>query len=233
MTDGVERARLRALIARRLSVTRPPLTPELKCYGAADYLAIWTATEAELATEGLAPPFWAFAWPGGQALARRLLDAPEIAAGKRALALGAGAGLAAIAAAKAGAASATANDVDPAALAAAEMNAELNGVAVALDGRDLLAPARAALWTRAPGAEAPAVGDLILVGDLFYEQDLAARVWARLCAAADGGATVLIGDPSRGRLPEDALVREVCYDVPTPRALEDVESRKTWIWRPR
>lgn len=216
-------AALRALIRRETAVISPPLTPELKIWGAADYLEIWSATESTLAEKQLAPPFWAFAWAGGQALARLLLDDAPLSAGKRVIALAAGAGLEALAAAKSGAAAVTANDVDLAALAAASLNAELNNVRLTLDGADKLGPSSPSLAARF---------DLILVGDLFYELDLARRAWAALAKAHQDGAEILIGDPDRGRLPTAMLEPIATYDIPTPRDLEGVASRRTSVWRP-
>lgn len=175
-------------------------------------------TEAALEAQGLPPPFWAFPWAGGQALARFLLDAPEHAAGRRALAFACGGGLEALAAAKAGAAQVWANDVDPVALAAAEMNAEANGLALALAPGDLL-----------DGAEAPEV-DLILAGDVFYDRPFAARILRWLTAQVARGAEALIGDAGRGMAP-DGLRRLAVYEVPTPRALEDRDSRIATVWR--
>lgn len=212
-------------IERELAPQTPPLTPELTLRLAADYLAIWTASEAQFEAVGLEPPFWAFAWAGGQALGRWILDTPDLVAGKSVLAIGAGAGLEAIAAARAGARRAVVNDLDPAALVAAQMNAALNGVAVQSAQGDLLTPERL-VPDGAPAA------DVILAGDVFYTRELGERAWRALSAAAQGGATVLIGDPDRAYLPTAALRRLASFDVPTPVALEDQTSRRTSVWTP-
>lgn len=215
-------AAAQALIRRETRILAPPLAPELKHYGVDEETALWTATEAVLEEKLLPPPFWAFAWPGGQALARLLLDEPGRARGKRVLALAAGAGLEAIAAAKAGARSVVANDIDPFACAAAEMNARLNDVALATDQRDLLngsTEARAAL----------AQADLLLVGDAFYERALTERFIAAIEIAAGAGAQVLLGDAGRAGAEADTFLarcrRLAAYVAPTNAALEDVDAR--------
>jgi len=207
-----------AFIRANTAVAPPPLVPEIRLWLASEAVALWQAGEAELAATGLPPPYWAFAWAGGQALARYLLDHPEQAAGKRVLDFAAGSGLQAIAAAKVGAAAVTANEVDPFAAAAIGLNAALNGVAVAVLEGDLI--------------DHPGAGwDLALAGDVFYERDLAARVepWLRRLAAA--GATVLVGDPVRGFLPKAGLARLAAYAVKTDRALEDTDLRNAAVWQ--
>jgi len=207
-----------AFIRANTAVAAPPLVPEIRLWLASEAVALWQAGEAELAATGLPPPYWAFAWAGGQALARYLLDHPEQAAGKRVLDFAAGSGLQAIAAAKVGAAAVTANEVDPFAAAAIGLNAALNGVAVAVLEGDLI--------------DHPGAGwDLVLAGDVFYERDLAARVepWLRRLAAA--GATVLVGDPVRGFLPKAGLARLAAYAVKTDRALEDTDLRNAAVWQ--
>ncbi len=181
----------RAFIESETRVLAPPLAPELRFHGVDDATRLWSATEDALEEIGLPPPFWAFAWPGGQALARLLLDQPERAAGRRVIALAAGAGLEAIAAAKAGAASVVANDIDPVACAAARLNSELNAVRVETDARDLLDGST-------QSAAALAEADLLLVGDAFYERPLTERLAAAVEAACAGGAEALIGDAGRG-----------------------------------
>ena len=195
----------------------PSLIPEIRLYLADEALPLWQKTEDELSRSGLPPPFWAFAWAGGQALARYILDTPETARGLRVLDVGAGSGLCSIAAARAGASSVAANDVDAFALAAVALNAAANGVAVALVDGDLL------------GGTADA--DVVLVGDLFYERPLAERTLAYLRRSAAAGATILIGDPSRTYLPRDALAPIATFSVPTPLALEDADVKRTTVWR--
>lgn len=216
-----EALRLEALIEARARPLAPPLTPELRFWGADDATELWEATEEALDRLGLAPPFWAFAWPGGQALARLLLDRPDLAAGRHVVSLASGAALEAIAAAQAGARSSVALDIDPAAAIAARLNADLNAVAVKAVVADLLSPEAEADWI------APA--ELILVGDAFYEMALSEGLTALLARAAARGAQVLIGDPGRG-FPTRAATRELAtYPVTTDKALEDVETRQARV----
>jgi predicted nicotinamide N-methyase len=195
-----------------------PMVPEIRLHLAAESLPIWQKTEEDLGRINVPPPWWAFAWAGGQALARYVLDNPAVVAGCSVLDLGAGSGLGAIAAAQAGAASVLAADVDPYALAAIPLNAEANGIAVATTGADLL------------GA-APGAFGLVLVGDLFYERPLAERALAFIAAARDLGADVLVGDPQRSYFPKDRFHRIAEYSVPVTRDLEDVEIKRTAVWR--
>src|SRR5215218_3024082 len=162
----------------------PPHTPELVLHLADEVTPIWRMTEEALSEIGLPPPFWAFAWAGGQALARYVLDHPETVAGLRVLAFASGSGLVAIAAARAGAAHVLAADIDPFCGAALAVNAEVNGLVVDFTDRDLL------------GGPPPPV-DVILAGDICYEKPLAERVMAFLAAGRAAGARVLIGDPGR------------------------------------
>jgi predicted nicotinamide N-methyase len=195
-----------------------PLVPEIRLHLAEESLAIWRQTEEELGRMNVPPPWWAFAWAGGQALARHVLDTPVLAAGRSVLDLGAGSGLTGIAALKAGAARVVAADTDPFALAAIALNAEVNEVALDATGEDLL-------------AAAPARFDLILVGDLFYERALAERVLAFLEAALRLGAAVLVGDPRRSYFPRERFEQVVEYSVPVTRDLEDMEIKRTAVWR--
>lgn len=195
-----------------------PLAPEIALHLADEAVPLWHKTEEEIGEEGLPPPFWAFAWAGGQALARHVLDHPALVAGKRVLDLASGSGLVGIAAMKAGAASAAVADIDPFAGAAAILNAAQNNVAVSFIADDLLI--------------APATGhwDTILAGDIFYERDTAARAYDFLSRRARRGATVLIGDPGRSYLPRDRIVRIAEYRVPVTRELEDAEIKQTAVW---
>jgi predicted nicotinamide N-methyase len=201
----------------------PPLVPEIRLHLATEITPIWQATEDSLAQHAVPPPFWAFAWAGGQALARYVIDHPAIVAGRRVLDLGAGSGLVAIAAAMAGAGAVTAADIDRFAATAIALNAALNGVTVAIDATDLI------------GAEAGsgegAAWDVILVGDLCYERPLADRLIAWLRGLARDGATVLMGDPGRRYLPGSGLLEIARYVVPTSRELEDRDSREGIVWR--
>ena len=199
-------------------VTAPPLAPEVKLYLATEAVPLWQKTEEELGELGLPPPFWAFAWAGGQALARYVLDHPDIVRKRNVVDLASGSGLVAIAAMKAGAARVLAADIDGFALAAMRLNAELNGVAIDMTGMDLLA---------AP----PPSADIILVGDLFYEKGLAERCFAWLWRAEVQGSTVLIGDPGRSYLPRQKLDKLAEYAVPVTRDLEDAEIKHSAVWR--
>ncbi len=214
-------------IRANTAVAAPPLVPEIRLWLASEALALWQAGEAELAASGLAPPYWAFAWAGGQALARYLLDHPDRAAGRRVLDFAAGSGLQAIAAAKAGAAAVTASEIDPFAAAAIGLNAGLNRVRVAVVAADVIGIDGAA---DAPNA-ASADWDLVLAGDVFYERALAARLEPWLRRLAERGATVLVGDPGRAFLPKAGLERLIAYGVKTDRALEDTDLRNAVVWK--
>lgn len=205
-------------VMRNTSRRRAPLVPEILLHLADQVMPLWEMTEADLERQGIPPPYWAFAWPGGQAVARLILDRPDVVKGKRVLDLGAGGGIAAIAAMKAGAAQATANDIDALALAAIALNAASNKVAVDVLGRDLL--------------DDPAHGwDVILAGDLCYEKPMAGRVMGWLRAAASRGITVLLGDPGRAYAPADGLHRLGDFAVPVSRDLEDRDIRHTAVWQ--
>jgi predicted nicotinamide N-methyase len=191
----------------------PPLVPEIPLQLAAEVVPLWRKTEEELAEMGVPPPYWAFAWAGGQALARYLLDNPGLVTGKRVLDVGAGSGLVGIAAAKAGAASVLAADIDAFACAAIALNAEVNGVTLDVTGEDRI------------GMAAPF--DVILVGDLFYERPLAERLLAWLTPLP---ALVLLGDPGRSYFPKSGVEKRDAYRVPTTRDLEDREIHDTGVY---
>ncbi len=194
-----------------------PHAPEIALHVAEEATELWQKTEDELAVIGLPPPFWAFAWAGGQALARHLLDHPGIVAGRRVLDFASGSGLVAIAAAKAGAASVEACDIDAFAAAAIGINAAANGVAVAARCDDIVG--RDEGW------------DVICAGDVCYERDMAERVIGWLSGLSARGATVLIGDPGRSYLPKAGLALVATYEVPVTRALEDAEIKRSSVWR--
>lgn len=196
----------------------PPLVPEILLYLAEESLPIWQKTEEELGEMNVPPPYWAFAWAGGQALARYLLDNPALVAGKSVVDLGSGSGLTAIAAKRAGAASVLAADIDALALAAVRLNAALNGVEIEVTRDDLL-------------SHAPRSVGVVLVGDLFYERELAARVTAYVEKAAAAGARVLIGDPKRSYFPAGRFTLAAEYQVPVTRELEDAEIKRTSVWQ--
>lgn len=207
----------RAFIVENTRLQAPPHAPELQLHLADEITPIWRMTEEALQEMGLPPPFWAFAWAGGQALARYLLDHPQTVAGKRVVDFAAGSGIVGIAAMKAGAAHVLAADIDEFCGAAIELNARANGVEIAFTDEDLL------------DAPPPAV-DVILAGDICYEKPLATRVMAWLAQARAAGSTVLIGDPGRAYFPREGLVKLAEYQVPTTRELEDMEVKKTAVW---
>lgn len=212
-------AQTRDFIRAHTEVLTPPLVPEVKLHLAHEALPIWQKTEEELDAIGLPPPFWAFAWAGGQALARHILDNPEIVKGKRVLDLASGSGLVAIAAMKAGAACVTAAEIDQFAVEAVALNAKLNAV--------LVTPVASDLLDRDP----PLDLDVILVGDLFYEKHLATHCLDWLNQAHERDIDVLIGDPGRSYLPKEKLKCIAEYAVPVTRELEDAEIKRTAVWR--
>jgi len=191
----------------------PPLVPEIVLHLATEVVPLWQKTEEELAELGVPPPFWAFAWAGGQALARYILDNPDIVAGKRVLDIGSGSGLVGIAAAKAGARHVLAADIDAFALAAIALNAAANSVALDITGADRIG--------------GPAPFDVILVGDLFYERPLAERLLAWLTPLP---ALALMGDPGRTYFPKTGVDKRAAYQVQTTRDLEDREIRDTGVY---
>ena len=195
----------------------PPLTPEIRLMLADEAVPIWKKTEEELGAMGLPPPFWAFAWAGGQALARYVLDNPALVSGRRALDFASGSGLVAIAAAKAGAAEVQACDIDAFAIAAIQANAAENGVSIASRLENLIGADEG--W------------EIVLAGDIAYEKDLAERATAWLARLAHRGAIVLIGDPRRTYLPLDRLECVIEYSVPVTRELEDSEIKRTGVFR--
>ena len=208
----------RDFIVANTRLQRPPHTPEIQLYLADEITPIWKLTEEALEKIGLPPPFWAFAWAGGQALARFLIDNPETVAGRRVIDLASGSGLVGIAAMMAGAKDVLCADIDAYCEAAVALNAGVNGVACAFTGEDLLA-------TPAPGWAA-----VILAGDICYEKPLAERVLAWLAAARAAGARVLIGDPGRSYFPRSGLIKLAEYQVQTTRELEDMAVKRTCVW---
>ncbi|MFF5293133.1 class I SAM-dependent methyltransferase [Paractinoplanes globisporus] len=192
-----------------------PFVPEISLYQADEPIALWEKTEES--GQEQPPPFWAFAWAGGQALARHILDHPHLVDGRSVLDLATGSGLVAIAAARAGAHPVTANDIDPYSLAAAEANAIANNVALETLEADVLDTNPAA--------------SVILAGDVFYSREMAARVLPFLRRAAARGCLVLVGDPGRAYLPTEAMIRQATYEVPVIESLESVPTRQTTIWQ--
>lgn len=193
------------------------LAPSIALHLADELTPLWQATETFLAQENISPPFWAFAWPGAQALARFVLDNPGSVQGRRVLDFAAGCGLAALACMQAGAALADAAEIDPLAVAAIRLNAAANGLAVtALEGDIVGTPGR---W------------DLILCGDVCYEAPMTRHILPWLHALAADGAEVWIADPGRSYLPKQGLVAFATYEVPTTMELEDRTMRTATLYR--
>lgn len=215
--SGLAADALVPFVVANTEIVTPTLLPEIRLRLATEIVPIWHATETALAELNVPPPYWAFCWPGGQALARYVLDHREAVRGRHVLDFAAGSGVVAIAAAIAGA-RADANDVDAIALAAIEVNAGLNGVSVGLEGRDLPSTPSGP-W------------EVILAGDVCYERGLADRIWRWLRAQAAKGAQVLLGDPGRTYLPSAGLTELACYSVPTSLELEDRTMKETTVWR--
>ena len=211
---GADRA---AFIRENTRILAVPHAPEIRLHLADEATALWQKTEEQLGELGLPPPFWAFAWAGGQALARYVLDHPETVAGRHVLDFATGSGLVAVAAAMAGACATEASDLDGFAVEAVGLNAALNGVAVAPRLADLIG--RDEGW------------DAVLAGDIFYERDTAAKVTEWLFGLMERGAAVLIGDPGRSYLAKGRLEPLATYAVPVTRALEDSEVKKSSVWR--
>ena len=207
----------RAFILEHTELQSPPHAPELRLHLASEIEPIWRRTEEELQQRGLEPPFWAFAWAGGQALARYLLDHPEEVRDRRVLDFATGSGLVAVAAMKAGATSALAVDIDPFCEAAVALNAAANGVEVAFAREDLL------------DSPAPDV-DVICAGDICYAWPLADRARRWLEAANAAGKRILLGDPGRAYLPREGMESLAAYEVQTTRELEDREVRRTGVF---
>jgi predicted nicotinamide N-methyase len=204
-----------AFIAETTALQTTPLVPEIRLHLASEILPLWHKTEEELHREGVPPPYWAFAWAGGQALARYILDTGL--AGAKVLDFGSGSGLVAIAAAKAGAAEVLAADIDVFAAAAIALNATANGVAVEVTTDDVIG--REGDWT------------VILCGDMCYERPLAERLLQWLTARARTGALVLLGDPGRTYFPKTGIEKLATYRVETTRELEDRDVRETSVYR--
>ncbi|MBI1400917.1 50S ribosomal protein L11 methyltransferase [Hyphomonas sp.] len=189
----------------------------MQVWQADEITPVWTATEADLERQGLEPPFWAFPWAGGQAVARLILARPDLVAGKRVLDIAAGGGLIGLAAALAGAAEVLANDIDPLCEAAVSLNAEANGVTIGWRGGNLL--------------DAPPPGvDVILAGDIFYQKQMAERFLAWLAAAKAQGTQVYVGDPGRAYAPKGGILPLAEYDISTNLDLEGVSMRRARVW---
>jgi predicted nicotinamide N-methyase len=206
-----------AFIRAQTRLMPAPLAPEISLWLADEATALWEKTEEELGEMGLPPPFWAFAWAGGQALARYILDKPQIVRGRRVLDFASGSGFVAIAAAKAGAAQVEACEIDGFAAAAIALNADANGVAIRVRLEDLVG--RDEGW------------DVVLAGDISYQRDMAEAATDWLAGLHKRGAHVLIGDPGRSYLARRKLVAIADYEAQTTRALEDAETKPASVWR--
>ena len=208
-----------AFIRAETRLLAVPHAPEIRLDVGEEATALWQKTEDELGEMGLPPPFWAFAWAGGQALARYILDHPAIVQGRTVLDVASGSGLVGIAAAMAGAREVQGADIDAFAAEAIAINAEANGVRVTPRLADLVGTDEG--W------------DVVLTGDIFYERDIAERMWPWLAALEERGATVLIGDPGRSYLPKDKVEQIAQYRVQVTRELEDAEIKLSRVWRIR
>jgi predicted nicotinamide N-methyase len=225
-------------------VCAPPLIPEVSLYLSGDEpVGLWEETESETGRTDLPPPFWAYPWAGGLALARYLLDHRDLVTGRVVLDLAAGSGLVAVAAGLAGATRVFANDIDPMAAAAIALNSAVNDIPVTVIARDLITPGPVTgpvtgpVPGPSPGSPGPSPGaslalgaDLVVVGDAFYERRMAHRMLAFLRQAQAGGARVLVGDPGRSYLPADGLRAVASYAVPVWAGLEDTDVKQTTVW---
>jgi predicted nicotinamide N-methyase len=214
--------RLRIFIRESTMVGSPPLRPDLRLHLATEVTPLWQATERQLAETGLPPPFWAFAWAGGQALARHLADVPALVRGRRVIDVATGSGLVAIAAARAGAESVVAVDCDPVALVAVGLNAALNGVDIEARCGDPFRGDEDAAW---------ATAEVVLAGDVCYDREMAPAALAWLRRRAAGGALVLLGDPGRAYLPAEGLAPVARYRVPTLDGVEAHDEMPGVVYR--
>jgi predicted nicotinamide N-methyase len=206
----------KAFVLANTQLSPTPLLPEMKLHLASQVTPLWEATEATLEKEGLPPPYWAFAWVGGQAVARYLLDHPDSCRGLRVLDFAAGSGVSGVAAAMAGALSVEAAEIDAFAGAAIDLNAKANGVEVAVRLDDLVGCANR--W------------DVVLAGDVCYERPMAERVFAWLLNLSAQGVRVILGDPGRNYLPKSGLREVARYDVPTTKDIEDKDMRTAVVY---
>lgn len=198
----------------------PAMVPEFRLWLASEYVPIWQATEAWLEEQNVDPPYWAFCWPGGLAIARYLLDHPETVHGRRVIDFAAGSGVSALAAVRAGAASVVANDIDLLSLIAARLNGQANGLRFEVNSDD---------WLADPAATPAA--DVVIAGDVCYEREMSARTLDWLRGQACSGRLVLLGDPGRNYFSAQGLEECARYQVPTSLQLENRGMRETVVWR--
>lgn len=204
-------------ILANTEIIAPPHVPEIRLHLASEVHDLWLKTEEDLAEIGLPPPFWAFAWAGGQGLARHILDHPDLVAGKRVVDFATGSGLVAIAAAKAGASHVQAVDIDRFVEAALRMNGRENGVEISFSAEDIVGQAVQA--------------DVLLAGDVFYDKSFADRLVPWFADLAAHGVAVIVGDPGRAYLPKERLQNLGSYQVPVTRVLEDTDVKRTTVWK--
>lgn len=226
MTAGGTKLITTDFILRNTEALSPPLIPELTLHLATEATPLWQATETELEQNGLPPPYWAFPWAGGQAVARYVIDNAPLVAGRRVLDVGAGSGMVGLAALWASAATVIANDTDPVAATAIALNAETNGL-----GAGLSIAARDMLDEPVLAEDGGPLYDTVLAGDICYERAMADRMLAWLQRHADAGALVLLGDPGRTYRPTGGISFCAQYDVPVSLEIEDSEMRQTTVWR--
>ncbi len=205
-------------VRRNTAIAAPPLVPEIRLHLATEVTPIWQASEESLARGAVPPPFWAFAWAGGQALARYLLDHPETVAGRFVLDFGSGSGLVAIAAAKARRPLRARRRDRP--FRRRRDRRQRRAERCRRGGDD-----RGCDRRRRPGWQ------VVTAGDVCYERDMADRVIPWLRALAGGGCLVLLGDPGRAYLPTEGLRTLASYTVPTSRELEDSDTRDGVVWQ--
>jgi predicted nicotinamide N-methyase len=203
-------------VRRNTTLQAVPDLPGVRLHLADDVTTVWRQTGEALGADDPALPYWAFAWVGGLAISRYLVEHPEEVEGRTVLDLATGSGLCAIVAARCGAASVHGTDIDPFAEAAVAVNARANGAHIGFSGRDLL-------------DQAPPDYDVILAGDVCYEETMAGRMMDWLRAAARRGARVLIGDPGRTYLPRD-LEPHATYEVRTSREIEASDARAATVY---
>jgi predicted nicotinamide N-methyase len=218
-----------AFIRSHLQVAPVAFVPEISLYQAEEPIGLWELTEGEAFSDSTPtssveyhsdqpPPFWAFAWAGGQALARYLLDHPADVAGRAVLDLASGSGLTAVAARRAGARTVRAVEIEPMAGAAIGLNAAANNVAVEVAVEDVL--------DRDPGDV-----EIVLAGDVFYSKTMAERMLTFMRRAARAGVDVLVGDPGRAYFPTEYFARVTEYEIPVRYELESTRVKSTTIWR--
>ena len=207
-------------IRANTALEAPAMVPEFKLWLASEYVPIWQATEAWLEEQNIGPPYWAFCWPGGQAIARYLLDNRELVSGKRVIDFATGSGVSAMAAAHAGASSVLANDIDALSLVAARLNAAANALSFDVSADDWLA-----------GPEGAPDADVVIAGDVCYERDMSARALAWLRSHARAGRLVLLGDPGRNYFSAQGLQEHARYEIPTSLQLENRGMRETVVWQ--